>query len=64
MIIKFIQKIISWIKNHTKAVILAALSLFIPAAADGFYNKRKAKMTNDRALEIQQEAIKLHDIRE
>lgn len=61
MIIKIIQKIISWIKDHTKAVILAALGTFIPAAADGYYNKRKAKRTNDRALEIQQEALKLHD---
>ena len=60
IIVTFIKKVLSWLKDHTIGVILTALGIGVTAGAKGAVDAHKAKKINRQALDIQQEALERH----
>lgn len=61
MIITIIKKALSWLKNHTIGVLLAALGLGVTAGTKGIIDAYKAKKINRQALDIRQAALERHE---
>ncbi len=61
IILTLIKKILSWLKDHTKGVILAALGIGATTAAKGVVDAQKAKKINRQALSIRQTALERHE---
>lgn len=60
IIVSFIKKVLSWLKDHTIGVILTALGIGVTAGTKGAVDAHKAKKINRQALDIQQEALERH----
>ena len=60
IIVSFIKKVLSWLKDHSIGVILTALGIGVTAGAKGAVDAHKAKKINRQALDIQQEALERH----
>lgn len=62
MIIRIIKSIISWIKDHPLGTFLGSLGIGAFGASIGIGSERQAKKINQKALSIQQEALKKHKV--
>ncbi|MCR5809058.1 MAG: hypothetical protein K6G56_05800 [Clostridiales bacterium] len=61
IIATIIKKLLSWLKEHTIGVILAALGIGVAAGTKGAVDAHKAKKINRQALDIQQAALERHE---
>ena len=61
VLIKIIQTVIKWLREHLFGVLAGSAAVGGAAAGVGAYNAHKAKKINKEALEIQNAALKKHD---
>lgn len=61
IIVTIIKKLLSWLKDHTIGVILAALGVGGAAGTKGAVDAHKAKKMNRQAREIQQAALERYE---
>ena len=61
MIIRFLKWLFSLMKKHPKGIIAGALGIGAAGGGAGFFAANKAKKTNNKALQIKQDAIERYE---
>lgn len=61
MILSVIKRILSWIKDHTIGVILAAIGAFVALFTKGAVDNHKANKINRKAIDIEKESLEKYE---